>query len=344
MRIRIFEGAFARVRSSFKPLLATLAASASLAVSAGAAAQSCTQSAATGASTYQAVFQPTCHNCYEIGVAKAMGANTFKQVLDQVLNVEIDIWDTRDAVTGGVPREWYVRHNPGTLFQSGNDNNCTGNGKGTNDLGACLDDIRTWSDAHPGHYPITLFLDKKQAWSPASQGRRPADLDRLVESSLGQKLYKPAEFKGAHATLREAAKGGAWPSRDALKGRVLIALTGGQTGKHNQTQNEYVQDRRDNAALFMAVDTDETKDIEGTPQGFNATTASYLVFYNIKAGGSRTSLGKKTRANNYVSRLWDGDNDNPCSILDACINDNALKKWNKGACNGLSTGVLTPKP
>ena len=337
MTNRIFRRPIAATRFAVVPFLAALGAAMPLDV----AAQSCGLSAATGASTYQAVFQPTCHNCYEIGVAKAMGANTFKEVLDQVLNVEIDIWDTKDAVSGGVAHEWYVRHNPGSLFQSGNDNNCTGNGKGTNNLGACLNDIKSWSDTHPGHFPVTLFLDKKQAWSPAKQGRRPADLDQLVTSILGAKLYKPAELKGSHATLRDAAKAGAWPSRDALKGRVLIALTGGQNGQHNQTQNEYVQDRRDAAALFMAVDTDENKDIEGTPQGFSATNASYLVFYNIKATGKRAELGKKTRANGYVSRLWDGDSDNPCTILKACINDNALKKWNRGACDGLSTGVLT---
>jgi hypothetical protein len=306
-----------------------------------AAAQSCSLSGATGATTYQAVFQPTCHNCYEIGVAKEMGANTFKQVLDQVLNVEIDFWDTRDAVSGGKPHEWFVRHGPGSLFQSGNDNNCTGNGKGTNNLTACLNDVKNWSNEHPGHFPITVFLDKKQAWSPAKQGRRPADLDQLITSILGSKLYKPADLKGSHANLRAAAKAGAWPSRDGLKNRVLIALTGGQTGKHNQTLDEYVKDRRDAAAAFVAVDTDENKDIEGTPQGFDSTTATYLVFYNIKAGGSRTDLGKKTRANGYVSRLWDGDNDNACTILKACINDNALKKWNRGACDGLSTGTLT---
>jgi len=341
MSIRVFGRSLAAARFPFVPVAAAWVAAVSLAVPADAPAQSCSAAGVTGASTYQTVFQPTCHNCYEIGVAKAEGADTFKQVLDQVLNVEIDIWDTRDAVSGGVAHEWFVRHNPGSLFQSGNDNNCTGNGKGTNNLSACLNDIKSWSNEHPGHYPVTLFLDKKQAWSPARQGRRPADLDQLVTSILGAKLYKPADLKGAHATLRDAAKAGAWPSRDALKGRVLIALTGGQTGKHNQTQNEYVQDRRDNAALFMAVDTDETKDIDGSPQGFSAANASYLVFYNIKAGGNRTNLGRTTRANGYVARLWDGDSDNPCTIVSACVNDNALKKWSRGACNGQSTGTLT---
>src|SRR6185436_9325371 len=85
----------------------------------GSAVDFCQLDPLTQTSGYQEIFQPTCHNCYEIDVAKKQGANTFKQVLDQVKNVEVDIWDTKDAVTGGVAKEWYVRHNPGTLFQSG---------------------------------------------------------------------------------------------------------------------------------------------------------------------------------------------------------------------------------
>lgn len=171
----------------------------------------CELKPASTQSPYQEVFQPTCHNCYEIEVARAMGANTFKEVLNSVKNVEVDFWDTRDAVSGGVPREWYVRHSAGTLFQSGNDNNCTGNGNGTNNLGACLNDVKQWSDSHPGHDPITLFLDKKQGWSSVSSGRRPSDLDNLVESILGNKLYKPAALQGSYPTLRQAAKARTWP-------------------------------------------------------------------------------------------------------------------------------------
>lgn len=292
-------------------------------------------------SLYQEVFQPTCHNCYEIEVALQMGDKTFKEVLDSVKNVEVDIWDTRDAVSGGVPHEWYVRHDPGTLFQSGNDNNCTGNGDGTNDLGACLTDVKQWSDAHPGHDPITLFLDKKQDWSSVDSGRRPSDLDNLVESILGSKLYKPGSLLGSYPTLRQAAKGRAWPAMDSLKNKVIVVLTGGELANHNATLSEYVQDRRNNAALFVAADTDEESDITGTPNQFTSETAGYVVFYNIEDRDGRDSLGKTTRANNYVSRLWNGDGRDPCAILANCINDNGLKKWNQGACSGQASGTLS---
>lgn len=292
-------------------------------------------------SPYQEVFQPTCHNCYEIEVALEMGKRTFKEVLDSVKNVEVDFWDTRDAVSGGVPHEWYVRHNPGTLFQSGNDNNCTGNGNGTNDLGACLTDVKQWSDAHPGHDPITLFLDKKQGWSSVSSGRRPVDLDNLVNSILGNKLYKPATLQGSYPTLRQAAKARTWPTMANLAGKVIVVLTGGELANHNATLSEYVQDRRGSASLFVAADTDEQSDITGTPNQFTSETAGYVVFYNIEDTDGRDSLGKTTRANNYVSRLWNGDDHDPCAILANCINDNGLKKWNQGACSGQASGTLS---
>lgn len=294
----------------------------------------CQLDPATADSKYQQIFQPTCHNCYEIGVAAKLGAKTFKEVLGKVKNVEIDIFDTKRLLTGGVAGQWFVRHSPAGVG-SGNDNNCTGNGKGTNNFGACLADIQQWSAANPDHDPITLFLDKKQGFSSESSQRRPSDLDQLIEGNLGAALYKPASLKSTYATLREAAKKDSWPTKANLAGKVIVVLTG-----DNKILSEYVADRGDQAALFVAANTDKTQDVEGTPNGFTTETANSLVFYNVKTSGTRDDLGKTTRANNYVSRLYGADSLNPCRVLANCINDNALDKWNTGACSDQSTGTL----
>jgi hypothetical protein len=303
---------------------------------------------------YQAVFQPTCHNCYDIRIAEKVGVKTFQRVLDQVQNVEIDIFDNyRSGITGNaVPGEWFVRHGAGwPSALTGNYNNCTGNKNGvdgTNNFGACLTDIKQWTDANckkDACYtaPITLFLDKKEAWSSVSEGRRPADLDRLVESILGDKLYKPASLlqggTGKYPDPRAAAKAGAWPTLKDLAGKVIVVLTG-----NAKELNEYLNDRRGDAALFVAADTDKASDITGTPNGFTPTTAIYVVFYNIQATDSRDKLGLETRANNYVSRLYDSEGWEPCKVLANCINDIALYNWNAGVCNNLSNGSLNPKP
>ncbi len=307
------------------------------------ALDSCQIASATAQDRYHEVMQPTCHNCYEIANAQAMGASTLAQVLDKVKNIEVDFWDTRDALFGGSAGHWFVRHNPGTLFQSGNDNICSGNGSGTNDLAACLGDIKKWSDAHPGHQVVTLFLDKKQAWSGASEGRRPSDLDRLITTTFGSKLYTPKMLQKNYASLRQAAQAGVWPSMAELQGRIIVVLNGGQTFNHNDTQNEYLNERGKEAAIFVGPDADEPSDFFGTPNQFSDKNAEQVVFYNLSAstnGGKSYELAKLSRARNAVARLWGGEEIDKCTMRSSCVNDIALYKWNGASCNGVEYGKL----
>ena len=103
------------------------------------------------------IAQVACHNCYE-----KQYATTFTSVFNSVRTVEVDFWDQQDAVSGGSAKHWFVRHDAGTLFQSGNNNDCSGDGGGKNDLEACLNDIKAWSDANAAHFPITVILDKSK--------------------------------------------------------------------------------------------------------------------------------------------------------------------------------------
>src|SRR5215203_2332513 len=112
-------------RDAMKTKMLALLVSISLCAGAARAVEFCELMPVSAQSQYQEVFQPTCHNCYEIDVALQMGARTFKEVLDSVKNVEVDFWDTKNGVGGGVAQEWYVRHSSSTSFPSGNDNNCT---------------------------------------------------------------------------------------------------------------------------------------------------------------------------------------------------------------------------
>jgi hypothetical protein len=91
-------------------------------------------------------------------------------------------------------------------------------------------------DKNPQAGPITLFLDKKQAWSGVNEGakRRPADLDALVGRVLDAKvkgkdgklkddelLYKPASLQKSSSSLREAAQKGSWPTIKELAHKVI---------------------------------------------------------------------------------------------------------------------------
>jgi hypothetical protein len=287
-----------------------------------------------GSKRYDHVFRKACHNCYQKEYAK-----TFLSALDATNNVEIDFYDTQDKVSGAKPRHWFVRHGWGTLFQSGNDNNCTGDGTGKNDLKACLGDVAAWSAAHPGHPVLTVFLDKKQDWGT---DRQPKDLDKLIADVFpNNKIVRPKEIRGNARSLREAVENGAWPDMDALKNRIVFVMTGGQDLNHNKTQSEYVEKRGEDALIFVAPDADEESDVTGSPNQFSSSTAQWAVFYNVKDENSKVT--EKARSKKYISRVWGETEDNKTykKRLEQCVNFIALYKFTETGFNdGHMEGLL----
>jgi hypothetical protein len=289
--------------------------------------QSCTPGTLNASASFPRIFQKACHNCYE-----KQYATTFLSVFNDVEAVEIDFYDTKDKVSGAKPYSWYVRHGWGTLFGSGNDNNCTGDGNGTNDLAACLRDVKAASDAHPNHRLYVVYLDKKQGWGAT---REPVDLDNLITNIFPvSKILRPQDLRGTHATAREAAQNGAWPAYSSLNNKVMFVLTGGQDANHNKTQNEYVTARGQQAVIFVAPDTDETGDITGTPNQFTDASATWVVVYNIKDGDQ--NVAPTAHAKNYISRLWGSREDSATytANLKQCVSFIALYDYKQTSFNG----------
>ncbi|WP_035844807.1 phosphatidylinositol-specific phospholipase C domain-containing protein [Kitasatospora azatica] len=157
--------------------------------------------------------------------------------------VELDTWV--DTIT----HEWKVSHsNP-----LGNKNNCVDaataadlyRGGANKDLGSCLDDIRIWLAAHPGHSPIMVKLEMKAGFN-ANAGLGPTELDALVQAHLGTDVYRPADLLGGYPSLDAAARAGNWPARSALAGKVVLEVIPGtfETSNpfdHLWTDTEYAQ-------------------------------------------------------------------------------------------------------
>lgn len=272
-------------------------------------------------------FQKACHNCYE-----KKYASTFSSVFNYVEAVEIDFYDTSNAVfnTGEKSNSWYVRHG----LTGGNDNNCTKK-YGDNGLKDCLADVKKVLDARPNGPLLVIYLDKKEAWGNT---RRPVDLDNLITSIFTDtsKIYRPNDLKGTYASAREAAQNNNWPAYSSLNGKVMFVLTGGQTFNHNKTQNTYVQDRGKNAVIFVAPDLDEINDISGTPQQFSAENAKWIVVYNTNEDDR--DLTTVVHANSYISRLWGTKEDSATyhEALKRCTNFIAFYdyKFNTGLVDG----------
>jgi hypothetical protein len=104
-------------------------------------------------------------------------------------------------------------------------------------LVGCLQELATWSDAHPGHLPITINLELKQDTLPSPFDVTPiqefdaAQLDALdvdVRSVIGDRLITPDDVRGSAPDLRTAVttagSGGGWPTVAASRGRFLLFL------------------------------------------------------------------------------------------------------------------------
>ncbi|WP_374207672.1 phosphatidylinositol-specific phospholipase C domain-containing protein [Streptomyces sp. XM4193] len=244
-----------RSRSRTTALLSTAA----LAVVAATALHSPAGAAQADPGPYSATTGVGVHNAYEKATFPYVG-----QALDSGAGLlEFDVWTNNFG--GG----WRVSHdNP-----LGNNNNCTNaatpeeleNGDRDRDLAGCLTDLRTWSEANPGHRPIQLKIEMKDGFN-AVGGRGPAEFDALVAEKLGDAVYRPAQLLGAHATLDEAVRTDGFPSREALAGKFLIHLIPGTVEQGNPfddlwTDEEYArhlhtaagEGNLDTATAFPAV-------------------------------------------------------------------------------------------
>lgn len=84
--------------------------------------------------------------------------------------------------------------------------------------------IASWSDAHPGHGPLTVTLDVKDDLTDNDAGGDLEDLNGTLEAAFGAKLF----------TRDDRDRDGGWPDTDELRDRVLCVLSG-----HGSTRAAY---------------------------------------------------------------------------------------------------------
>jgi hypothetical protein len=101
-------------------------------------------------------------------------------------------------------------------------------------LRLCLTQIRTWSDAHPGHVPLFIMIEAKNQDLPILPGAThtipftPAlfdDLDRELAEGMGRDhIITPDDVRGAYPTLNQAVRAGQWPKLADARGKVLFMM------------------------------------------------------------------------------------------------------------------------
>ncbi len=124
----------------------------------------------------------------------------------------------------------------------------------------CLHVVRDWSDAHPGHLPISFLLEIKDepailAFSPAM----PIDAAALdqIDADIRavfppEKLITPDDVRGDAPTLAEAVRTHGWPRLDDARGKVFFILH-----ESGENRNLYAAGRPSLEGRPMFVRSDE---------------------------------------------------------------------------------------
>ena len=101
----------------------------------------------------------------------------------------------------------------------------------------CLQTIKAWSDANPGHLPLMVLVEAKDDPLPLPPGLPPATvpvpfgaaqldgIDAEIRSVFADdQLITPDDVRGERSTLEEAVLKDGWPTLNESRGRLLFAF------------------------------------------------------------------------------------------------------------------------
>lgn len=103
----------------------------------------------------------------------------------------------------------------------------------------CLQEVKAWSDANPGHVPIAIdiqFKDgplifpvddqvKPEPWNAAAMDRLDAEIRRVFPP---ESLITPDDVRGSHPTLDAAVRADGWPTLGESRGKVMFLMVNGE--------------------------------------------------------------------------------------------------------------------
>jgi len=131
-----------------------------------------------------------------------------------------------------------------------------------------LETIRKWSDAHPGHLPLSIIFELKKEGPSLDHKIQDVDvaaldkLDEMLRSAFpARRLLTPDDVRGNAPTLRDAVQKTGWPTVAASRGKVFFILhddakqrelyTHGHPSLHGRAMFVRSDETRDDAATLI---------------------------------------------------------------------------------------------
>ncbi len=93
----------------------------------------------------------------------------------------------------------------------------------------CLEDLKRFSDANPGHHPLLVLLEPKFPANVADTAESVGDLEEALLAVWPEdRLVTPSLVAGDSDSLASAVESTGWPTLGELRGRAMFVLhTGG---------------------------------------------------------------------------------------------------------------------
>jgi hypothetical protein len=151
----------------------------------------------------------------------------------------------------------------------------------------CLQIIKAWSAAHPGHVPILITLNAKDD-SPVPQGAQALKFDTAAFDALDAEiasvfapgdLITPDQVQGGYPTLRDAVLEHGWPTLGASRGKLLFALD-----EDEPKISLYRADRKSLEGRLMFVNAPEDSPAAAYLTLNEALTDTAHITQDVKAG------------------------------------------------------------
>ena len=148
----------------------------------------------------------------------------------------------------------------------------------------CLVEVKTWSDEHPHHVPITILIEAKDDaidldiarelgfLIPPPIGTEELDLldDEIRSVFPPEQLITPDDVRGSEATLRDAVLTTGWPRLNDARGRVLFALDNG-----GRKRDDYVEGHPSLSGRILFTSSEDTNKDEAAFFKMNNAIGSF---------------------------------------------------------------------
>ncbi len=115
----------------------------------------------------------------------------------------------------------------------------------------CLRIIKAWSDKHPEHHPILIFIEPKDEIDEIKLYDKYADVESDILSVFPRnRILTPDDVRGDYTTLKEAIINAGWPTLGEVRGKVFFHVN-----DSGDFRNSYLSAYPDLKGALMFIDS-----------------------------------------------------------------------------------------